>query len=108
LEFVNHFHRSMCYKVHNAAFLQLTSSQLPKFGGPIAYWSPYSKVVGSVPLIVAPMQAVCGNVASVVGRGEVFSGAVADPIVYIHARLSCLWGPRETEGQTDGRTDGVM
>jgi len=47
LEFVNHFHHSLCYRVHNTALLQLTITK--SWGGPIAYWFPTQKFVGPVP-----------------------------------------------------------
>ena len=48
LVFVNHFHHSICYKVHNAAFFATHNYQM--LGRPIAYWSPYSKVGRTSPL----------------------------------------------------------
>jgi len=52
MKFVDHFHHSICYKVHNTAFLRLV---LPKVGGPIAYWSQLKTWGMDFPMVVAPM-----------------------------------------------------
>jgi len=40
-EFMNHFHHSICYKVHNTVFLQLTTAKIWEDNG---LFVPYSKV----------------------------------------------------------------
>jgi len=58
LESVNHFHHSVCYKVHNTAFFPNHDCQ--KLGGTIASWSPTGPQrkswgpVPSSPVVVAP------------------------------------------------------